>query len=85
MGFLERVRLIFRTATLGNDKRRLVKFPLIAFQVCSRLARELFNRWRGCDILYTEYPDCAHYPLNGCQFKKNAVNCSIEAGLSRAD
>lgn len=48
MSFLERVRLIFWTATPDNDKR-FVKFPLIAFQVHSRLARELFNRSRDCD------------------------------------
>jgi len=49
MSFLERVRLIFSTASLDNDKK-LVKFPLIAFQVRS-LTHVLFNRSRGRAVL----------------------------------
>lgn len=50
MSFLERVRLIFWTASLDNDKE-LVKFPLIAFQVRS-LTHVLFNRGRAVSMLF---------------------------------
>lgn len=75
MSFLERVRLIFWTASLDNDKE-LVKFPLIAFQVRS-LAYSLIV------LAAAQYSICIFFSITRyLRIKNNAVNFNIEISIA---